>query len=259
MEEGDANGIAAEGEGFSLPGLRRQTPVGTGPYKFGEYDEANGTDHARGATTTTGATQPKSSELVFRVIPDESTRRQELEAGSIDGYDLPEPVRLGRASRTTATSVEVRDPFNIFYLGLNPEAQPGAEGPQGARRRSTTPSTASSWSQTQLPEGAEVATQFMPATVERLQRRPGSRTPTTRTRPSSCSPRRAPNLTLNFAYPTEVTRPYMPDPQQLYDALRTNLEDVGITVEVDDASVERRLPRQRDGGQVRRLPARLDR
>ena len=26
------------------------------------------------------------------MIPDESTRRQELEAGSIDGYDLPNPV-----------------------------------------------------------------------------------------------------------------------------------------------------------------------
>ena len=39
-------------------------------------------------------------------------------------------------------------------------------------------------------------------------------------------------MTLTFAYPTEVSRPYMPDPQQLYEALRTNLEDVGINVDV---------------------------
>ena len=81
MEAGDANSIAAEGEGFNYPGLRRRHPVGTGPYKFDKYDEANRTDHPRGATTTTRATQAKTGKLVFRIIPDESTRRQELEAG----------------------------------------------------------------------------------------------------------------------------------------------------------------------------------
>ena len=43
---GDANGIAAEGEGFAFPEYA-QAPVGTGPYTFGEYDEANADDHAR--------------------------------------------------------------------------------------------------------------------------------------------------------------------------------------------------------------------
>ncbi len=42
LEEGDANGIAAEGEGFSFPAYAN-APVGTGPFTFGEYDEANGT------------------------------------------------------------------------------------------------------------------------------------------------------------------------------------------------------------------------
>ncbi len=42
MEEGDANGIATEGEGFSFPEYA-QAPVGTGPFQFGEYDEANAT------------------------------------------------------------------------------------------------------------------------------------------------------------------------------------------------------------------------
>ena len=43
-------------------------------------------------------------------------------------------------------------------------------------------------------------------------------------------------MTLKFAYPTEVSRPYMPDPQQLFEAMRTNLEDVGIKVEVVTSS-----------------------
>ena len=36
--------------------------------------------------------KPKTAKIVFKIIPDESTRRQELQAGSIDGYDLPNPV-----------------------------------------------------------------------------------------------------------------------------------------------------------------------
>ena len=42
LEEGDANNIQAEGEGFSFPDYANN-PVGTGPFTFGEYDEANGT------------------------------------------------------------------------------------------------------------------------------------------------------------------------------------------------------------------------
>ena len=90
MEDGDANGIATQGEGFTFPDYA-QTPVGTGPYKFGEYDEANATITLEANDDYYGDAAA-SSELVFRVIPDESTRRQELEAGSIDGYDLPNPA-----------------------------------------------------------------------------------------------------------------------------------------------------------------------
>ena len=69
----------------------------------------------------------------------------------------------------------------------------------------------------------------------------------------------AEGMTLKFAFPTEVSRPYMPDPQQLYDALRTNLEDVGIKVEVVSASWNGGYLDNVDGRQVRRVPARLDR
>ena len=40
----------------------------------------------------------------------------------------------------------------------------------------------------------------------------------------------ASNLTLNFYYPTEVTRPYMPNPTNIFTALSENLQAVGITV-----------------------------
>ena len=39
-------------------------------------------------------------------------------------------------------------------------------------------------------------------------------------------------MTLQFAFPTEVSRPYMPDPQKIHDAFKKDLEAVGIKVDV---------------------------
>ena len=55
-------------------------------------------------------------------------------------------------------------------------------------------------------------------------------------------------MTLKFAYPTEVSRPYMPDPEKIYEALRTDLEAVGI-------KVEGRRPRPWNGGYLDNVTA----
>ena len=82
-----------------------------------------------------------------------------------------------------------------------------------------------------------MATQFMPDTVSGYNTEPRSPTPTTPTRPSKLlAEAGAEGMTLNFAYPTEVSRPYMPDPEKIYEALRTDLEAVGIKVNVKTAS-----------------------
>ena len=232
LEEGDANGIAAEGEGFSFPAYA-DAPVGTGPFTFGEYDEANGEITLERNDDYWGE-PAKSSELVFRVIPDESTRRQELEAGSINGYDLPNPVDWA-GLEDDGNSVEVRDPFNILYLGLNPEANPQLKDLK-VRQAIYHALNREQLVQSQLPEGAAVATQFMPDTVSGYN---------TSIEPYAYDPDEAKRLlaeagaegmTLEFAYPTEVTRPYMPDPEKIYEALRTDLEAVGIKVKVVSAS-----------------------
>ena len=165
------------------------------------------------------------------MIADESTRRQELEAGSIDGYDLPNPTDW-QGLEDGGNQVVVATAFNIFYLGLNPEANPALKDLK-VRQALYYALDREQLVQTQLPEGAEVATQFMPSTVSGYNSRPGA----VRLRPGQgqAAARRGGrrgDMTLKFAFPTEVSRPYMPDPQQLYDALRTNLEDVGIKVEV---------------------------
>ena len=82
-----------------------------------------------------------------------------------------------------------------------------------------------------LPDGAEVATQFMPPTVDGW-----AEDVTT----YEYDPDRARELlaeagaegtTLRFYYPTDVSRPYLPDPAAMFQVISQNLTDAGFTIE----------------------------
>ncbi len=69
-----------------------------------------------------------------------------------------------------------------------------------------------------------------------------------------------PNLTLKFNYPTGVSRPYMPTPEETFVAIRSQLEAVGITVEpVADQWSPNYLDKIQGTAGPRPPPARLDR
>lgn len=223
LEAGKANDVKAQGEGFVYPDYARN-PVGTGPYKLEKYDEANKT-----VTLVTNpdywGEKPKSNKIIFKIIPDESTRRQELQAGSIDGYDLPNPVDW-KGLEDQGNKVEVRPAFNILYMGLNPEKNPKLKDLK-VRKALYQAINREQLMQTQLPEGATVATQFLPDTVsgynKDLKAVPYDL--------EAAKPVLA-GLTLTFAYPSEVTRPYMPNPQKIHEAIRADLEKAGVKVNV---------------------------
>ena len=82
-----------------------------------------------------------------------------------------------------------------------------------------------------LPEGAQPAIEFMPPTVDGY-----AEDVTT----YEYDPERARQLlqqagaegtTLRFYYPTEVSRPYLPDPAAMFQVINQNLIDAGFTVE----------------------------
>ncbi|NNM45932.1 ABC transporter substrate-binding protein [Knoellia koreensis] len=229
LKDGDANNVTKQGEGFGYPAYSKN-PVGTGPYKLDKFDEANKTVTLVRNDDYWGE-KAKTAKLVFKIIPDESTRRQELEAGSIDGYDLPNPADW-KGLKDQGNNVLIRPAFNILYMGLNPQKNPKLKDLK-VRQALYYALNRDQLVKTQLPEGATVATQFMPDTVAGYNKS---------LKPYEYNPEKAKQLlkeagaegmTLLFAYPSEVSRPYMPDPQKIYEALRGDLEAVGIKVQVN--------------------------
>jgi peptide/nickel transport system substrate-binding protein len=228
MTKGNANDVKAQGAGFVFPAYS-QNPVGTGPFKFESYDQANGTVTLVRNDDYWGE-KAKLDKLVFKVVADESTRRQELKAGSIQAYDLPSPVDW-QGLQDEGNQVLVRPAFNILYLGLNPKKNPKLADLK-VRQALYHALNREQLVQTQLPEGASVATQFIPDTVKGYNRSLQPYAYDVEKAKSLLKEAGAEGMTLEFAYPTEVTRPYMPDPQKIYEALRTDLEAVGIKVNV---------------------------
>ena len=224
MDAGKANDVKAQGEGFIYPAYAKAA-VGTGPYKLEKYDEANKTVTLVRNDDYWGE-KAKNAKVVFKIIPDESTRRQELEAKSINGYDLPNPADW-KGLESAGNKVEIRPAFNVFYMGLNPTKNPKLTDIK-VRKAIYQALNRDELVKTQLPEGAKVATQMMPDTVsgynkslEAVKYDPAA---------AKAAITAAGGLTLTFAYPSEVSRPYMPNPQKLYQAMAGDLEAAGIKV-----------------------------
>ncbi|MGC5584314.1 ABC transporter substrate-binding protein [Ornithinimicrobium sp. W1665] len=226
LEEYNANDVQAEGDAFVFPEYDEH-PTGTGPFKFESYDNAGGTVTLTRNEDYWG--EPAGvAELVFKIVPDENARRQELQAGTIHGYDLPNPVDW-QGLEDDGNQVLIRDPFNVLYLGLNPIADPQLADPlvrQALYHAINREQLVSS----QLPEGATVATQFMPDTVSGYDGSLEAYEYDVEKAQQLLEEAGKSDLEIDLWYPTEVTRPYLPDPQRVYDAVKSDWEAAGITV-----------------------------
>ena len=223
------------------------TQAGTGPFMLDDYVPEESATLARNDNYWGEAAY--LDRVIIRPIADPAARLQALQAGSIQGYDLVSPTDYEAVVEDGFQLVE-RLSFNTLYLGINPLARENAEeagvdfyedtesplaelavrqavahaidrealieafyGGRGSPADTFLPPT-SSWHEPVLG-GVEVA-EFDPDRARELLSEAGF---------GADNP-----ATVEFWYPTDVTRPYMPDPRGLHEAVTTMLEDVGFTV-----------------------------
>jgi peptide/nickel transport system substrate-binding protein len=225
LEQYDADNVVQQGDSFTYPAYATEHPTGTGPFKFAKYDEANGTVELVRNEDYWGD-KAKLDKLIFRAIPDETARKQALQSGDVDGYDLPSPADW-QGLKDDGYNVMIRPAFNVFYVGIGQKNQ--------AKLRDLKVRQAIAYAidreglvKQQLPDGAEVAENFYPKTVsgwtddvEKYDYDPAKAK-------SLLAEAGATGLAVTFYWPTEVTRPYMPNPQDMLGFIRGNLEAVGL-------------------------------
>ncbi len=232
------------------------TQGGTGPFVFEDYVPEESATLVR--NDDYWGDPAYLDRLIIRPIADPAARLQALQGGSVQGYDLVSPSDYETVESEGFSLVE-RLSFNGLYLGLTPSARETVAGLEGeAARSDLTDVYAGETSPLQdlavrqavamaIDKEAligpfyggrgEAADIFMPpssawhdavlAGVEPTAFDPeGARALLETAGFSEENP-----ATIHFWYPTEVTRPYMPDPAGLHQAVSQMLEDAGFVVE----------------------------
>ncbi|MET8232928.1 ABC transporter substrate-binding protein [Micromonospora sp. NPDC005298] len=226
LKKYDADTVKQNGDSFEYSAFATTNPVGTGPFTFGGWDKAKNEITLNRNPDYFGE-KAKVDKMIIKVIKDESTRKQELRAGTVQGIDFPAPADR-KALEGEGFQVINRPAFNILYLGIN-QKNPKLKDLR-VRQAIAYALNRQQLVQTKGPGGAKVADEFMPDTVlgyapdvQKYEYNPDKAK-------QLLKEAGAEGLTLNFYYPPDVTRPYMPNPQEIFTVLANDLQAVGIKV-----------------------------
>lgn len=99
-----------------------KNPVGTGPYMFdkwkkGEYLQLKANKDYWGE-------KPKLETLIFKVVPDSSTRLMELQTGAVDAIKGIDPSQLENIKQNPELKLLTVPGANIFYTAINTQKPP---------------------------------------------------------------------------------------------------------------------------------------
>ncbi len=209
-------------------------PTGTGPYKFVEWTRGDRLVFERNEDYW-GDFEGNVDRLIFRPIPDPAVRLQALQSGEIQGYDLVDPQDFETIEGDSNFQLLRRPPFNVAYVGFNQAIEPFDD-------IAVRQAIAHAINREEVIDGfyaglGVVAKEFMPPDL------PGYADDVTE---YPYDPDEAKKILtdaghelpveIDFAYPTDVERPYMPDPQANFEAMVRDLEDCCFKVETKSAT-----------------------
>jgi peptide/nickel transport system substrate-binding protein len=229
LTEFEADAGATNEDGVFTPSGTYATehPTGTGPYKFeswtvGEQVVLVRNDDYWGEPALT-------EKIIFRPIGDNAARLQALQTGEIQGYDLVEPQDVPTIEGDANLQLLDRPPFNVGWITIN-HAKPPMDQLEVRQAISHAINREEIVSSFYGGRGV-VATQFMPKEIlgyaddvvtyeynpekaRQLLQQAGLTLP----------------VEVEFWYPTDVSRDYMPDPKRNFEAMAADLNAAGFRV-----------------------------
>jgi peptide/nickel transport system substrate-binding protein len=208
-------------------------PTGTGPFMFESWTRGERLVMVRNPNYW-GEFPGNIDRLIFRPIAEGAARLQALQTGEIDGYDLVSPEDFPTIDGDADLDLLRRPAFNIGYVGISQGIEPlddievrraiahaldrqgvvdGFYAGQGVVAHEFLPP--------ELFGYAGDVTQFDydPEAARQILEDAGYDLP----------------LSITFGFPTDVTRPYMPNPQANAEAFAADLEAAGFDVDLQSA------------------------
>jgi peptide/nickel transport system substrate-binding protein len=206
-----------------------ENPVGTGPFKFESWSRNDKIQLNKNEDYYVEDI-PHLDQLIFRVIPDNSSRFTALQTGEVDMIDGLSPDDAGAVESDGNLDLIKRPGFNIGYLAFNMEKEP-FDDPKvrkalnyainkdsiidafynGMAEKAVNPIPSSLWGYNEDIEGYE----YDPEKAKELLAEAG----------------------YEDGFKTELwgmsnPRPYMPQPLKIAEAIQSDLAEVGVELEI---------------------------
>ena len=225
--EADAGSQNADGVFTPSGTYSTEHPTGTGPLKFESWTVGEQLVLVR--NDDYWGEQALTEKVIFRPIGDNAARLQALQTGEIQGYDLVEPQDVPTIEDDANLQLLDRPPFNVGWITIN-HAKPPMDQLEVRQAISHAINREEIVSSFYGGRGV-VATQFMPKEIvgyaddvqtyaydpeksRQLLQQAGLTLP----------------VEIEFWYPTDVSRDYMPDPKRNFEAMAADLNAAGFKV-----------------------------
>lgn len=201
--------------------------VGTGPFKLESWKTGDKLVLVR--NDSYWGRKAILSRVIIRAIADNSARLQALQTGEIQGYDNVEPQDISTVRKSSKLKIVNRPSFNVGYVTINQAVKPfdnilvRKAFAHGLDRASVVKSFYAGRgvvaNEFQPPSVLGYSTSvpkypYSPAKAKALLKQAGLELP----------------VEVEFWYPTDVARPYMPDPKRNFQGFQASLEKSGFKV-----------------------------
>jgi peptide/nickel transport system substrate-binding protein len=226
--QADAGTVDATGVFHPTGTFATQHPIGTGPYMLSSWSIGNKLELA--ANPKYWGKKPILQRVIFRPIGDTAARLQALQTGEIQGFDGVNPADFNTIKNNNSLKLLQRAPFSVGYVGINQSIPPmdKLQVRQALAYGLDRKTVATAFYAGQ----GTTATQFLPPALfgsakkglpdysynpdksKQLLQQAGLTLP----------------VKIDFWYPTNVSRPYMPDPARNFQAFQASLEKAGFNV-----------------------------
>ncbi len=202
-------------------------PTGTGPFKFKSWVVGQKVELVR--NNSYWGKKPKISRVIIQPISNNTARVQALQSGEINGADLIQPTDVPTIKKNKNLKLVNRPSFNVAYVTINQAHAPFNK--LAVRQAVAYGLNRAAVVKSFYAGRAQVAQEFEPPQLFGWT----NKVPKYPFNPSKAKQLlRSAGLTLpvkvDFWYPTNISRPYMPRPDLNFQAFSNSLEQSGFKV-----------------------------
>jgi peptide/nickel transport system substrate-binding protein len=215
----------AQGQGESM--------VGTGPFMFKDWTPGDHVTLVKNPNYWDAPNAAKLDQITFKPMGDSTAKLQALQSGSIDLAETISPADVATAKSSGLSIIDRGQSCNLGYLGLNQSVggKPTIYANKNVRLAIAQAVNKQGYIDAFYAGQGKVPQSWLPAATTGYKAENLPTYDATAAKASlTAANLTAAQLKVDLYYPSNVVRPYMPDPKALATAIASDLQAAGFTV-----------------------------